>query len=554
MTIRRRPGRSGQAVIMVGVGLIALSGLMGLAVDLGWSYFVQRMEQSAADAAAMAAVNHAMDLIAGGATFDCTGLACGSGCSGNLASACTYAANNGFTAGGDGGRQNVMVDAGIPSPVPGPVPNGWAPGVMVRYWVTVRITNSVPQLFSAVLGNATGTVAARATAAITDGIINGSLIALNREGDPRGGGAGGGIDVSQTGNAGGITAGGPMIVSSNDSPLDGNHWNIPPLVVRTGTSGLPIGADMTMPDGPLFEDPMRGKGQPPVPSALLPVHPVPGGNINSTTPGCGSGVCAAGIYFATTASGCPAGFAVCTSGNPLTIGSDVTGFDGGSFGNFIFYGGVDIARTVNFGPGEYVMAGSNNGTVLNLAGTLTGGNGTDAGRLVILTDTSYPGLSPQLAQLNPYAWQPLSFGNMNIENHDTINLYGLDRTQGLPSDQNPFGNTLSDFAPAVIWQDQQNSTVAYNPNGTICTSGCTVRGTPATSTITTKHPNVTLSGLFYQPRGSALDIHFGVDSWNPGNGLQMVLGTVTYGGSTEINLGNPSTISPPMQRITTLVN
>ena len=178
--------KAGQAVVMVGVGLIAMSGLMGLAVDLGWSYFVQRMEQAAADGAAMAAVNRAMDMMATGTPFTCAGLGCASpsGCAANMPSgtACTYATSNGFTEGGDSGRQHVMVDTGCPACPPGgsatppwPVPNNWAPGVNVRYWVTVRITNSVPQLFSAVLGNTTGTVAARAVAGITDGILNGSV-------------------------------------------------------------------------------------------------------------------------------------------------------------------------------------------------------------------------------------------------------------------------------------------------------------------------------------------------------------------------------------------
>ena len=56
-------GRRGQALIMVTVALLAMSGLIGLAVDFGWSYYLRRTEQAAADAAAMAAVNAAMDAV-----------------------------------------------------------------------------------------------------------------------------------------------------------------------------------------------------------------------------------------------------------------------------------------------------------------------------------------------------------------------------------------------------------------------------------------------------------------------------------------------------------
>ena len=46
-----------------------------------------------------------------------------------------------------------------------------APGLgNVSWWITVRVTQTVPQLFSAVLGNPTGMVAARASAAVQPGM------------------------------------------------------------------------------------------------------------------------------------------------------------------------------------------------------------------------------------------------------------------------------------------------------------------------------------------------------------------------------------------------
>jgi hypothetical protein len=58
--------------------------------------------------------------------------------------------------------------------------------VDVLYWVTVRISQQVPQLFSAILGNGMGTVSARATAAIAESEVLGSLILINRETDMAG--------------------------------------------------------------------------------------------------------------------------------------------------------------------------------------------------------------------------------------------------------------------------------------------------------------------------------------------------------------------------------
>ena len=102
--------RRGQALVMVTLALFAMSGLIGLAVDLGWSYFSRKTAQSAADASALAAVNQAMDAISSGtASLSCgtgglgclaSATGCGGGTTGNLQSACQYAQQNGFTAGG----------------------------------------------------------------------------------------------------------------------------------------------------------------------------------------------------------------------------------------------------------------------------------------------------------------------------------------------------------------------------------------------------------------------------------------------------------------------
>ena len=44
--------RRGQVLIMVTLALLMLCGMLGLVVDLGWSYFTKKSAQAAADAQA----------------------------------------------------------------------------------------------------------------------------------------------------------------------------------------------------------------------------------------------------------------------------------------------------------------------------------------------------------------------------------------------------------------------------------------------------------------------------------------------------------------------
>src|SRR5690242_5495075 len=117
MRTRHSSAKRGQALVMVTVALLAMCGLIGMVVDFGWSYFMRREAQAAADAAALAAGNAAMALIttSGASALSCSTLSCGSetpcgvGTAGTFSNACKYAQQNGFTPGGDSGRQNVTV-------------------------------------------------------------------------------------------------------------------------------------------------------------------------------------------------------------------------------------------------------------------------------------------------------------------------------------------------------------------------------------------------------------------------------------------------------------
>jgi Flp pilus assembly protein TadG len=195
MTSKRHKRSGGQALVMVTLALMAMAGLMGLAVDLGWSYFVQKQAQAAADGAALAAVQEAVINIRNkgiapsaftcgsvlGITCQATPVACSSGAvtATNLENGCLYAKTNGFDYSTASSRQNVTIQSNDHSTLP-----PTAPGVNnISYWVTVRTVQQIPQLFSAALGNTLGTVSAIATAGIVGSVAPGSFYGMNRRGD-----------------------------------------------------------------------------------------------------------------------------------------------------------------------------------------------------------------------------------------------------------------------------------------------------------------------------------------------------------------------------------
>jgi hypothetical protein len=197
---RRKKTSGGQAIVMVTVALIAMCGMMGLAVDLGWSFFVQKQAQAAADGAALAAVQEAVVRLGGGGA-NVSGFTCASGGTGsgqvdcepnnpptrcgsiastsNLHVGCSYAKTNGFD--DSVARQKVTMQSNDGAVADRPPT---APGVvLIAYWVTARTVQTIPQLFSSVLSNTQGTVSAIATAGIVGAIEPGSFFGLNHKGD-----------------------------------------------------------------------------------------------------------------------------------------------------------------------------------------------------------------------------------------------------------------------------------------------------------------------------------------------------------------------------------
>lgn len=239
---------SGQAVLVVTLGIIAMFGMLGLVVDIGWAYFRRHAAQAAAEAAALAAAEAA--IVSGEGSFVCgsKGVACQEAApcpgsqepppAGNLASGCLYAAANGFR---HRGRQTVRMSAGNTSPAP------TAPGVAVRYWVTAEVSESIPQLFSAVLGNRVLTPAARATAGVYVLAENACIYALHpsaRAAFSAGGGAvvsAGGCDIYvNSSDSSALIVGGAAQVNTGGILVTGGYeLNGGGQAVPTPATGVP---------------------------------------------------------------------------------------------------------------------------------------------------------------------------------------------------------------------------------------------------------------------------------------------------------------------------
>jgi hypothetical protein len=169
------PRESGQALIMITLALVPMFGIMGMVTDLGYMHYVKMRAQTAAELAAKAA---AIDLHAtvGGAIISCGTLVVCAGsitpCPANITApansievGCMYAENHGFQ---PAGRQNITYQTGGPGLTGTPATPPTVTGINgISYWVTYRVVQRVPQMFSAVLGFPDGMVAARSTAVVT---------------------------------------------------------------------------------------------------------------------------------------------------------------------------------------------------------------------------------------------------------------------------------------------------------------------------------------------------------------------------------------------------
>lgn len=543
--LTRRRGQEGQAIIMVTLALVAMCGILGLAVDFGWAYFVKRAAQAAADQAALTAVTEMRRIRGAGSTsFAClttggcaTDFVCDNGVAvdttgtQNLDNACRYAAQAGFQ---EGGRQRVRIVEGSIADGTGTAPTLPGGGFPLQYWATVRVTESVPQLFSAIMGTPVALVSARATAGIYLGQTRGSIILLNRNLDTVEG-VGAGANLAMTGNANLEAGGGIFMASScagncggngqgtwagqlggNQSSVDapftlirGNGWvaNSNGTAYQQPAPGTP--ADQIPWDahpqngggnGPEFRDPTESKTQVPVNNGGLADCPIPNGLIGGADDGQGPWYLGPGNYYSTSQQ--------CTGGGPnrvcetvadgarLTVAGNVkfvnTGtcvHRGGSaststFGTHVLFGGMRMqpGSDIAFDPGKIVLAGAPE---------------TQNGRAGVLMDISVGGSEASLVSNS----DANSAGNIFIFTAPDVNYPGLvsptmkkgslwnslkqGRVElktgqsgdvlidldGLNSKGNGFPADLENYDGTVFWQDRKNSFTSYTDDGKYNCSG-----------------------------------------------------------------------------------
>jgi hypothetical protein len=549
----------GQALLMVTVGLVVTFGMVALAVDLGWGYFVLRTAQSAADAAALAAAQTALEIGEQNGPYACgSGIVCQARApcpeqlpespAGTVEVACAYAARNRFRM---AAGQTVEVEADV-TPTP-----PTALGRVVHYWVTVRTSQTLPRMFAAMISDSDGVASVRATAAVIDAPVDGSLILLNRQNDA--GPVGTGVALSGGGNA--VVRGdeGILLASSSERAGDigGTVQVLAPFTFIRGAGGVSEGPGATWTEAPqngfrdsgFFKDPLRGKPQPPPPTGLTP-QPLEGGILQgSNDPGAPLEVSPGAYYAVQTDKKTGVQTA---SGAPIQVQGHVRFVSGGPFGGYVFFGGLDVssngARAI-FGPGRYVLAGTTGDNIISFGNQVVLEDNTpllnnqavpasDAGELFILTDASYPGLEVP-AEVLPISDQ-LHFGKANL--HGGNNAQTLVNLHGLNPGHPDVPEELKPYAPIVFWQDRRNSTVAYTDDGQIrtdCAAGRTLDLPCETGVTETPEmhlqatPKTHLSGAIYQPRGAWLTLQGSGTITAP---VQVVTGAVDVQGGPDLML------------------
>jgi Flp pilus assembly protein TadG len=241
---KRARNQRGQILLFVTFAAVPMFAIIGLVTDLGYMQYVKKSTQAAADAAARAAIIefHKSNY---GASYSCGGsVVCQAApqyCdptittpSNAIENGCLYAKQNGFT---HNSSQDVTYVSGTSASPPTVAGLSSA-----SYWVTFRVTQVVPQLFSAAAGNMSGMVTSRATAAVTGS--RDCIYALNPAavGVSIGGTASltsaCGIYVDSS-NAAAISTNGSAVLSAPEYNVVGNVSTHAPLTPAPNTGASP---------------------------------------------------------------------------------------------------------------------------------------------------------------------------------------------------------------------------------------------------------------------------------------------------------------------------
>jgi len=358
---RRRNAR-GQFIVLATLGLTALIGLVGLAIDIGYIYSARRQLQTAADAAAIAGVNAQLN----------------NQSSGSQQTALDIAALNGFT----NGKNGVTINVGPPATPPNPSTNTY---------VEVDIAQAVRTIFLSVLGYPTLNVSVRAVAGTRN--ATSCLYAL----DPSAPGA-----ISLNGN---FTINANCSVVSNSSSSSSLQANGSGTLIANSI-GVAGNYSVT---GSVTLTPTPHINVAPLPNPLASIAPPTVGTC-SHADATNSGILKLSANNQTVTI--PPG--VYRKGIAITGTGDLLTFSGGNYGNNISLGpsiaqatfnpgqyqsgatgdSIDIAGgTVVFNPGQYTFCGavslSGSNRVTLSPGLYSGGISVSSGATVTFNPGNY---------------------------------------------------------------------------------------------------------------------------------------------------------------------
>lgn len=393
-------------------------GLLGMVVDVGWAYWREEAcrtaAQTAAFGSAMAAYKASNLTCASGVSCQTTNTACPSSPSkppsDNLQNGCLYAQANGFTAGGNSGRQNVTYTSNTSgSPVSGVSPN---------YWVRFVVTERIPTLFAAVFGQSWLTVSARATAGVFASVTGGCVYVL----DPSASGAwsmsGGnfstncGILVASSSSSAGLMSGGNVTLGSG---VAGStvFFKIHGGMTKSGGNVLPNSNLLTNQGS--VSDPISGLVAP-TPGTCLPNPSISGGTSHTISAGtyC-SGITVSGGTGIVLGPGIinitSGGFSV-SGGNITTDPGGVNIYFSSSGGNLSVSGG-NISIIAKTGGALDGIAIWKDGTTANSA-SISGSNTSISGIIYMPhTALSYSGGNTPVNQTLVVNTIAMSGGNIN---------------------------------------------------------------------------------------------------------------------------------------------
>jgi hypothetical protein len=450
----RRNKEAGQALITAAVAMVVLVGFAGLGVDMGVMRYERRLQQTAADAAAIAGANNLAatsgGVIAGGQNAAAANGFADTG--GGALSACTA---SGATVG------TVCVQISDPASGPTTGPHAGNPKYVEAYVAKVQ-----PTYFMKIMGVTTAVVTARAVATNTSGgPNNGCLFTLGKPTDSIEG-----VNINGNATLDAVNCG---IVDDGDFNTQGNS-----LFVSAASFGLSGSPNQTGPGGTVTCPST-------CPTPMI-AQPDP---LASLTPPCSGASCGAGTSTKISGGTCKSGCGnVSCAGNTCTINP-------GTYSDITLSGG---ATNIVFNAGMYVIDG----------GSFGGANNCNSACLTIPANATATGTGVTFYFTNSSTVNITGTPNITLTAPSTGTYAGilmyqdpLDTNQG-PAPAGPAlgGNSGSSYN-GILYFPKDQLTFFGNAGGTNCNQGYSAGMVVTESFALSGHPTVCLQGPAGLPPG-----------------------------------------------------